>query len=46
MPAAVTVRYVKANLSKLIAKVEAGEEVVIMRGKPRSRALRPSTKRN
>jgi antitoxin (DNA-binding transcriptional repressor) of toxin-antitoxin stability system len=30
---AVTVHQAKTNLSKLIARVEAGEEVVIMRGK-------------
>lgn len=33
MMTAVTIHYAKTNLSKLIAKVEAGEEVVIMRGK-------------
>ncbi len=31
--AAVTIHQAKTNLSKLIARVEAGEEVVIMRGK-------------
>jgi prevent-host-death family protein len=31
--AAVTIHQAKTNLSKLIAKAEAGEEVVIMRGK-------------
>lgn len=30
---AVTIHHAKTNLSKLIARVEAGEEVVIMRGK-------------
>jgi len=30
---AVTVRDAKANLSKLLARVEAGEEIVIVRGK-------------
>ena len=29
----VTIQQAKANLSKLIARVEAGEEIVIMRGK-------------
>ena len=31
--AAFTIHQAKTNLSKLIARVEAGEEVVIMRGK-------------
>jgi prevent-host-death family protein len=31
--ATVTIHQAKTNLSKLIAKAEAGEEVVIMRGK-------------
>ncbi len=31
--ATVTIHQAKTNLSKLIARVEAGEEVVIMRGK-------------
>jgi prevent-host-death family protein len=31
--AAVTIHQAKTNLSKLIAQAEAGEEVVIMRGK-------------
>ena len=31
--AVVTVRYMKAHLSKLLAKVQRGEEVVIARGK-------------
>lgn len=31
--AVVTIHQAKTNLSKLIARVEAGEEVVIMRGK-------------
>jgi prevent-host-death family protein len=30
---AVTIHQAKTNLSKLIARVEAGEEIVIMRGK-------------
>jgi antitoxin (DNA-binding transcriptional repressor) of toxin-antitoxin stability system len=30
---AVTIHHAKTNLSKLIARVEAGEEVVILRGK-------------
>ena len=38
MAAAVTIYYAKTNLSKLIARVEAGEEVVIMRGKNPGRA--------
>ncbi len=38
---AVTVHYAKTNLSKLIAKVEAGEEVVIMRGKTAVARLAP-----
>ncbi|HEY1980634.1 MAG TPA: type II toxin-antitoxin system prevent-host-death family antitoxin, partial [Xanthobacteraceae bacterium] len=29
---AVTIHQAKTNLSKLIARVEAGEEIVIMRG--------------
>jgi antitoxin (DNA-binding transcriptional repressor) of toxin-antitoxin stability system len=31
--ATVTIHHAKTNLSKLIARVEGGEEVVIMRGK-------------
>jgi prevent-host-death family protein len=38
---AVTIHYAKTNLSKLIAKVEAGEEVVIMRGKTPVARLAP-----
>jgi len=41
---AVTVHYAKTNLSKLIAKVEAGEEVVIMRGKTPVARLAPIAK--
>ena len=43
---AVTVHYAKTNLSKLIAKVEAGEEVVIMRGKTPVARLAPIAKMN
>lgn len=39
--AAVTIHYAKTNLSKLIARVEAGEEVVIMRGKTPVARLAP-----
>ena len=33
----VTIHAAKTNLSKLLAQVEAGEEIVIARGKTRSR---------
>lgn len=39
--AAVTIHHAKTNLSKLIARVEAGEEVVIMRGKTPVARLAP-----
>jgi prevent-host-death family protein len=39
----VTIHQAKTNLSKLIAKVEAGEEVVIMRGKIPVARLAPVT---
>ncbi len=38
---AVTIHHAKTNLSKLIARVEAGEEVVIMRGKTPVARLAP-----
>jgi len=37
----VTVRDAKANLSKLLARVEAGEEIVIVRGKTPVARLTP-----
>jgi len=37
----VTIHQAKTNLSKLIARVEAGEEVVIMRGKTAVARLTP-----
>ena len=38
----VTIHAAKTNLSKLLARVEAGEEIVIARGhRPRSRGSRP-----
>jgi len=43
--AAVTIHYAKTNLSKLIAKAEAGEEVVIMRGKTPVARLAPIEKK-
>lgn len=42
---AVTIYYAKTNLSKLIARVEAGEEVVIMRGKNPVARLEPMAKK-
>jgi prevent-host-death family protein len=43
--AAVTIHQAKTNLSKLIAKVESGEEVVIMRGKTPVARLAPIEKK-
>jgi prevent-host-death family protein len=40
----VTIHQAKTQLSKLIAKVEAGEEVVIMRGKNPVARLAPVSK--
>jgi prevent-host-death family protein len=37
----VTVRDAKANLSKLLARVEAGEEIIIVRGKTPIARLTP-----
>ncbi len=37
----VTIHVAKTNLSKLIAKVEAGEEVIICRGKKEVARLEP-----
>ena len=42
--AAFTIHEAKTNLSKLIARVEAGEEVVIMRGKDPVARLEPIAK--
>jgi prevent-host-death family protein len=42
--AAFTIHEAKTNLSKLIARVEAGEEVVIMRGKNPVARLEPIVK--
>jgi prevent-host-death family protein len=39
-----TIHQAKTNLSKLIARVEAGEEVVIMRGKDPVARLEPIAK--
>jgi prevent-host-death family protein len=41
----VTIHQAKTNLSKLIARVEAGEEIVIMRGKNPVARLEPILKR-
>jgi prevent-host-death family protein len=41
MMSIVTVRDAKANLSKLLARVEAGEEIVIVRGKTPVARLTP-----
>jgi prevent-host-death family protein len=41
MATTVTIHQAKTNLSKLIARVEAGEEVVIMRGKDPVARLTP-----
>jgi prevent-host-death family protein len=43
--ATVTIHQAKTNLSKLIARVEAGEEVVIMRGKNPVARLEPVAKK-
>lgn len=43
--ASVTIHQAKTNLSKLIARVEAGEEVVIMRGKEPVARLEPIGKK-
>jgi prevent-host-death family protein len=40
-----TIHQAKTNLSKLIARVEAGEEVVIMRGKVPVARLEPVAKK-
>ena len=45
MAQAVTIHHAKTNLSKLIARVEAGEEVVIMRGKNPVARLAPMAKK-
>jgi prevent-host-death family protein len=44
--ATVTIHQAKTNLSKLIARVEAGEEVVIMRGKNPVARLEPIERKN
>ncbi len=43
---AVTIHQAKTNLSKLIARVEAGEEIVIMRGNAPVARLAPLAKKN
>jgi prevent-host-death family protein len=43
--AAFTIHHAKTNLSKLIARAEAGEEVVITRGKDPVARLEPITKK-
>jgi len=43
--AAFTIHHAKTNLSKLIARAEAGEEVVIMRRKDPVARLEPIAKR-
>ncbi len=43
--ATVTIHQAKTNLSKLIARAEAGEEVVILRGKNPVARLEPITKK-
>ena len=43
--AAFTIHHAKTNLSKLIARAEAGEEVVIMRGKAPVARLEPIAKK-
>jgi prevent-host-death family protein len=42
----VTIHQAKTNLSKLIARVEAGEEIVILRGKNPVARLEPITKKS
>jgi prevent-host-death family protein len=44
--ATVTIHQAKTNLSKLIARVEAGEEVVILRGKNPVARLAPIETKN
>jgi len=43
--ASFTIHQAKTNLSKLIARVEAGEEIVIMRGKNPVARLEPIAKK-
>ncbi len=43
--ASVTIHQAKTNLSKLIARAEAGEEIVIMRGKEPVARLEPLFKK-